>query len=196
MADYNKLKKEYIKGGVSYRQLSEKYGVSISALKRLGAKEHWGELRDQVAAETSQKLVDSISEKNADVGARLYAVTERLLAKVERAVEELDIALITNSRKEKTIEYNNRERPDKPTREVVVETEEVLQTSSIVDRAGLKAIAATLRDIKEIHNIHSDMDKMEQQARIDKLRKDSEQRDEGKTVVEIVMEGIPEKWIG
>lgn len=188
MADWAKIRKEYIKGGVSYRKLSEKYGVPLGSLKRVGAKEKWASLRDQAAAKTGQKLVQSISDKNADLGVRLYAATERLLAMVEKAIEELNITLATNTKKEKIIEYNNAQRPDKPTKEVTTETEEVVLAETIVDRAGVKAIASALRDIKEIQDIRSEKDLEEQTARIAKLRMEAERKDEKEdSGVEVVL---------
>lgn len=190
MADWAKIRKEYIKGGVSYRKLSEKYGVPLGSLKRVGSKEKWASLRDQAAAKTGQKLVQSISDKNADLGVRLYAATERLLAMVEKAIEELNITLVTNTKKEKIIEYNNAQRPDKPTKEVTTETEEVVLAETIVDRAGVKAIASALRDIKEIQDIRSEKDLEEQEARIAKLRMEAERKDEKEdSGVEVVLSG-------
>ena len=190
MADWAKIRKEYIKGGVSYRKLCEKGGVPLGSLEGVGAKEKWASLRDQAAAKTGQKLVQSISDKNADLGVRLYAATERLLAMVEKAIEELNITLVTNTKKEKIIEYNNAQRPDKPTKEVTTETEEVVLAETIVDRSGVKTIASALRDIKEIQDIRSEKDLEEQEARIAKLRMEAERKDEKEdSGVEVVLSG-------
>ena len=64
--DWNTLKAEYIAGGVSYRELAEKHGVSESTLKKKAAKERWAELRNQAGTETELKIVDSISDINAE----------------------------------------------------------------------------------------------------------------------------------
>jgi transposase len=65
VADWKKIKKEYIAGGVSYRELSEKYGVSHSTLKKVAAREHWMDLRNQAGAKTDQQVVEAVSTKNA-----------------------------------------------------------------------------------------------------------------------------------
>jgi transposase-like protein len=64
--DWNTLKAEYIAGGISYRELAEKHGVSESTLKKKAAKERWAELRNQAGTETELKIVDSISDINAE----------------------------------------------------------------------------------------------------------------------------------
>ena len=75
---------------------------------------------------------------------RLLSISDKMIDKIERAVEELDLAQVTNKTKTKVIEYKNGKRPDKPTKEVIEEKEEILAVSSIVDRKGLQQIAMSL----------------------------------------------------
>ena len=63
--DWRKLKKEYIAGGISYRQLAEKYGVSFGTLRNVAAKEHWTDLRDKVMTKENIKVVEALSSRNA-----------------------------------------------------------------------------------------------------------------------------------
>jgi type I restriction-modification system DNA methylase subunit len=65
VADWKKIKKEYIAGGVSYKYLSDKYGVSHSTLKKVAAREHWMDLRNQAGARADQQVVEAVSTKNA-----------------------------------------------------------------------------------------------------------------------------------
>ena len=58
--------------------------------------------------------------------------------------------------------------------ETVREKEKVIEVKTIVDRSGIKAIASSLRDIKEIQMIRSELDTREQEARIAKLNRDAE----------------------
>ncbi len=87
MADWNKLKKEYVKGGVSYRQLCEKYNVPFGTLSKVASKENWAALRKKAGEETDTKLVDAVSEQNAKYGKEIYAVADLLLEKLKQAVE-------------------------------------------------------------------------------------------------------------
>ena len=97
-----------------------------------------------------QKTADAIVQSEVDRVTRLLAISDTLLSKIEQAVNELDIAQVTNKRKIKVIEYNNPERADKPTKEVIDETEEILAVKSIVDRKGLQQIATALKAVWDI----------------------------------------------
>ena len=87
--DFGKLKKEYLKGGTSYRKLAKKYNVPLSTLKAVASKEGWVELRDQTKAKTDTKTVEIISDMEADRAKRLLTVSDRLLERIEGMVEEL-----------------------------------------------------------------------------------------------------------
>ena len=87
--DFSKLKKEYLKGNTSYRKLAEKYNVPFGTLRKVAAKEKWTELRDKTRAKTDTKIVESISEEEANRAKRLLTVSDRLLERIEGMVEEL-----------------------------------------------------------------------------------------------------------
>lgn len=197
MADWNKIKAEYIAGGTSYRKLAEKHGVSRSKLQAKATNENWVNLKSQTQAKVESKIVDSISDEESkkaiDKLSRVSDLTDKLLDKLEQAINELDIQLYKDVERTKEIEYNNELRPDKPTKEIIHETEKVIEVKTIVDRSGLKAIASSLRDIKEIQMIKSDLDRREQEARIKALEsrggfKDTEDEETGVVALPAVME--------
>ena len=174
MADWRKIKTEYITTDTSYRKLCEKYDVPLPTLRDRAKSEKWVEARTQYRDKAVTKALDKISEKQVDRVQRLQDVTDRLLDKIEEAVEQLDITLSTNTEKVKVIEYKNELAPNKPTKETITEKEVVVETRTIIDRTGLKAITSALRDIKEVQMLRSELDKQEQEARIAKLRKEVE----------------------
>lgn len=195
MADWNAIRQEYITDeSSSYRKLAEKYGVGMTALYNHAKSEDWVGQRKQLKDKTITKSLEKISDKRADKMSRVMDITDKLLDKLERAVDELDIHLVTKAIKVKEIEYNNDLRPDKPTKETITETEEILETRMIVDRAGLKAIASSLRDIKEIQMLKSELDKQEQEARIANLRRQAESDEKADTTVIVEFEGETGKW--
>ena len=185
--DWNVIKTEYITDeSSSYRKLSKKYGVSLTAITNRAKKENWAEKKKQFKDNLITKNIEKISKKKSDKMARINDITDKLLAKIERAVEELDIVLYKSVEKIKEIEYNNEERPDKPTKEIIHEEENVNEVHTIVDRKGLKDIASALRDIKEIQMLKTELDKKEQEARIAKLQKEAES-EEKDTKIEVVI---------
>ena len=185
--DWNAIKTEYITDEASsYRKLAKKYGVSLTAITNRAKKENWAEKKTQFKNNLLTKNIEKISKKKSDKMARINDITDKLLAKIERAVEELDIVLYKNVTKVKEIEYNNGDRPDKPTKEVIHEEENVNEVHTIVDRKGLKDITSALRDIKEIQMLKTELDKKEQEARISKLQKEAES-EEKDTEIKIVI---------
>lgn len=168
--DWNQIKTEYITSDVSYRNLCEKYGVGRSSLGERASKEGWKRLRDEFRDKTVTKAVQKNGQLMIKRVKRIHAIADRLLEKIETAVDEIDLHYETNVTKTKTIEYNNDARPDKPTKEVVEEHIEVSEIRSVVDKAGLRQITAAMRDIMEIQGIRTELDREEQQARIESLR--------------------------
>lgn len=172
--DWNEIRTEYISTDTSYRKLAEKYDVPVSTIFKRAKKENWVDLKKQNDDNMVAKTLETCGEMQAERLKRIQTATDALLSKIEQAIAELNIVLNTKTKKTKVIEYNNIERPDKPTKEIIEEEIEVVETASIVDRTGLKAIASALKDIKEIQMLKSDADMREQEARIAKLHKEVE----------------------
>ena len=172
--DWNKLKQEYISGNTSYRKLAEKYKVSISTLSKRAMNEKWAELKSAAQQESNRRIIKVVANRQKKRAERLQNIADTLLKKAEQAVAELDTQLCKTVEKTKVIEYKNRERPDKPTKEIINESEKISEFHTIVDRKGLQSIAAALKSIQEIYNLNNELDRREQKARIKKLEKEAE----------------------
>lgn len=192
--DWNAIKTEYITTDTSYRKLATKYNVSYTAIGNKSRQEGWVEQRNQFINKTVSKSINSISNKTADRLTRIFDVSDKLLEKLEQAVEELDIQLYKKVNKTKVIEYNNMKRPDKPTKEIIEETESVEEVATIVDRAGLKAVTDALKNLKEVQMLRSELDTQEQEARIANLRRQAESDNDSDAVVKITIEGGDVDW--
>ena len=59
----------------------------------------------------------------------------------------------------------------------------------VVDTQGIKQLSSALKDLKDIKGIKSDADMREQEARIDKLRKDAESKSEETKDITITISG-------
>ena len=173
--DWTKIKTEYITDdNSSYRKLAKKYDISLGTLTKKAQREKWPELKKQSYDKKVTKTVASVEDKQVKKLERIMNITDKLLDKLERAVDELDIQICKRTEKVKEIEYNNYERPDKPTKEVIHETEEVTEVHTIIDRKGVQELASAIKSLKEVQMLKTDLDEQEQKARIDKLRKDIE----------------------
>lgn len=72
--NWRKLQAEYISGGVSQRELAEKYGISLRTVSRRAQVEKWTDKRKAADA----KSVEKVSEKTAEIVADNAALLERI----------------------------------------------------------------------------------------------------------------------
>ena len=152
--DWNEIRNDYISGGGSYRKLAEKYGVSFSVLKDKAVSGKWKDAKDahlnKIRTKVEQKLVDAAVKQEVSRAVKLLSISDTLIEKLEQAVRELDMTQVTNKKKTKVIEYKNGKRPDKPTKEIIEECEEILAIQSIIDRKGLQQVAMALKAVWDI----------------------------------------------
>ena len=100
MADWQKIKTEYITTDTSYRKLGEKYGVTYSVIGERARTEGWVEQREQFRNKTLTKCVNAISNKQVDRTANLISVADQLLAKVKSLLEtDAEVLIDTQSMK-------------------------------------------------------------------------------------------------
>lgn len=189
--DWNLIKAEYIAGGISYRELAKKYDVPFSTLSRTAIKENWVALKEQVENKVETDLVNSTAKNEKNRLTRIDSIADKILDKIERAVDELDLHLIKNVKKEKVIEYNNPKASNKPTREIISENEEVISIASIIDKRGLQQISSALKEIKDIKGYKNERDIREQEARIANLEKQAN-KDNTDDEIEVVMDAFEE----
>ncbi len=192
--DWTKIKTEYITTDKSsYRKLADKYGIPLGTIYKRAKKENWVELKQQSYDKKVAKTIASVENNQVKKLERILTITDKLLDKIEKAVDELDLQLCKSVEKVKEIEYNNYERPDKPTKEVIHETEKVTEIHTIIDRKGAQELASAIKSLKEVQMLKTELDEQEQMARINKLRKDAMDEEEN-TSVTVKFEDEIGKW--
>lgn len=87
MSDWTRIKAAYISGGKSLRELSVEYGVSFSTIQKKSMEEKWGNLRKKSRRKEEEKIVDSVSSKNAKKAVDLFDIADSLAEKI-RAIAE------------------------------------------------------------------------------------------------------------
>lgn len=173
--DWTKIKTEYITSDdSSYRKLAEKYSIPLGTIYKRAKKENWVELKKQSYDKKVAKTVTVVENNQIKQYERILSITNKLLDKIEVAVEELDLQLCKEVERVKKIEYNNTERPDKPTKETIYESEKVIEVRTIIDRKGVQELASAIKSLKEVQMLKTELDEQEQKARIEKLRKDAD----------------------
>lgn len=91
--DWERIRAEYIAGGISLRDLAQKHGVTRSAIGRRASAECWTEERDKTGTKVRQKTEDLIvsrqseaNAENADIAARIRM---KLLVRLEQEIDAL-----------------------------------------------------------------------------------------------------------
>ena len=95
--DWKRIKAEYIAGGTSYRKLAEKYGVSFNTLKTHAVEEQWHKLRQQKDKKATTKIVESLSDKDADKAVNIIDVADKLLDKISEYVETIPLDMMSST---------------------------------------------------------------------------------------------------
>lgn len=96
MADWSKIKTEYITTDTSYRKLAEKYGINKDTIYAKAKKEGWPDKRRQFVDRTQTKMLAVEETRTVDRATKLLDVSDLLLMKVRQRLESDDkIALDT-----------------------------------------------------------------------------------------------------
>ena len=94
MADWNKIKTEYLTSDTSYRKLAQKYGVNATTIAKKASKEDWVSQRQQQANRTLSKTLTVVSNRQVNRAARLQEVADKLLKKIEAAVDDYNMEVL------------------------------------------------------------------------------------------------------
>jgi transposase-like protein len=144
MADWSKIKAEYITTDTSYRKLAQKYGVGESTLFARASKEQWVEQKEQHQSKTVAKTLDAVSKKQVDRAANLISVADKLLAKVNSLLE-MDAEVLNDTQSMKHISG------------VLKDIKEIQMIKSSADMREQEARIANLRKQAEKEEVNKDV---------------------------------------
>ena len=94
MADWNKIKTEYLTSDTSYRKLAQKYGVNATNIAKKASKEDWVSQRKHQADRTLSKTLTAVSNRQVNRATRLQEVADKLLNKIEAAVDDYNMEVL------------------------------------------------------------------------------------------------------
>lgn len=84
---WKRIKAEYIAGGISLQKLAEKYDVSFSTIQKKSMEEKWGNLRKKSRRKEEEKIIDSVSSKEAKKVVDLFDIADSLAEKIREIAE-------------------------------------------------------------------------------------------------------------
>lgn len=180
--EWEKIKTEYITSEISYRNMAEKYGIPYGRLQMRGKEEDWKAQRAEYKENLLKKSIDLICDEQAHKIAKAILIGDKILEKVEQSLDEIDIVLCRTVTTKKGFEKDE----EGHVLETSTSTEDFEKKKVAIDRQGLKQLSSILRDLREIGIFRSELDKREQEARIEKLRKDVEEEHKDTTINVII----------
>ena len=144
---WNKIKHEYVTGNVTYKELSEKYGVSIETIKKKARKtakrKGWvllkQEHRNKVYTKAEQKSADKSVKEILSNKQRIQNAVEGLLSEAEKAVKQLSSLIVEHEVVEKETEFDYAVK--KPKKETVTTTKDIEIIEGLVDTKALKNLS-------------------------------------------------------
>ena len=89
MPDWNAIRNEYIAGGISQRELAEKYDIPYATLASRSAKEKWKADRDEASSKVIAKSMQKIADTAADNAVIAERIKEKLLKRLEKEIDAL-----------------------------------------------------------------------------------------------------------
>lgn len=97
--DWKNAKTEYIAGGVSYRALAEKYGVSQDSLRKRASREGWGKEKKKTQRRVARNVttkIDTIVTEQAGAIVDDLAVAKYTAQVFQDALKSIAVLLQTN----------------------------------------------------------------------------------------------------
>lgn len=181
-----KIQQDYVETGTTYRELSEKYGVSFSTLRKKAAVFSWKEKRKE-AVEKKRKQEDAAEKRKQK---RRKNKTEQI------PVEEVPV-IVPNVRVDRVpLEpVGDRARFMRVVEEMMDRVEDAICVVDAHDAGSIRLLTAALKDLRELKSLNkTELDIEEQKARIAKLKSDTrivETEESGGVVFMPVMDARP-----
>ena len=214
MTNWQMIKEEYLAGGTSYGRLAEKHGVSRRNLARVGSMEGWvAQRRAQQAkcpaggpaADTAPETMEPYTAPEAMEPYTTQAMAPGMAQTMAPGMAQTMEPYSTQAMDANTTQaMEPGAAPGSGNLRLYVVADKLLgKIEQMVDTADpellnptqLRALAAVMKDLKQIQGIQSPLDLQEQMMRIEKLRRQTEQEEENDTI-EVVFDAGQEEWNG
>lgn len=87
VAQWRKVRMEYVKGNTTYKELAQKYGVGESTIRKRASNEGWREKRNKLDTKVEQKALERVCDARANEFCLIAAVNDRMDAVLDNLLE-------------------------------------------------------------------------------------------------------------
>ena len=152
--DWKLIKGEYVTSDISLAKIAKKYCVSASAVQKKSVKEKWAAEKRKQHKKAADKVAKKLNDKNvrktvSDIE-RVCSAASKLIAKINRAIDEVDKCekVTVRTKKTKTEGINDKgqaEEIEETARETDIEI-----YKGLVDTKSIAEISKSLLNIKQV----------------------------------------------
>lgn len=142
--DWNRIKAEYVAGGISQRELADKYGIPFGTMQKRARKGKWTEERTQAGEKVVEKVIQETAKKTADNATLAADIKRKGLLLLDRLFDEFETVNATEHR-----DYKGRNLTDiKRIRDLTAAYKDLtddMQTAAGIDVEDLSPLVELLR---------------------------------------------------
>ena len=154
--NWNRIKHEYVTGDITYRELAEKYDVSIESIKKEARKtakrKGWvtlkSEYRHNVYTKAEQETARKAGKKLASTSEKVKSHAEKLVDVIGEAISELREYIVEHETTIKETEYD--QNVHKPKKETVTKSKDIELIYGKINTKSLKEISDALKTIQSL----------------------------------------------
>lgn len=85
-----RIKAAYLKGGISYKELAEKYKISERTIRNRASKEGWGKEKDKVETEVSEAIHATAVRAREEQLMNLITANNRMASALEKLTKDIE----------------------------------------------------------------------------------------------------------
>lgn len=152
--DWTEIEKDYLESGLSLSQLAQKYGVSISTLKKTAARQGWAKKKAEIPDPRTERVETALAEMEP--------------VKMEPETEPTGGQIRVLDRETESQRFN------RIVDGMLDRVQDAICMVNPSDAASIKLLTAALKDLRSLKGLDkTELDREEQRARIAKLRSDT-----------------------
>lgn len=142
--DWNRIKAEYVAGGISQRDLADKYGIPFGTMQKRACKGKWTEERTRAGEKVVEKVIQKTAKKTVDNATLAADIKHKGLLLLDRLFDEFETVTATEHR-----DYKGRNLTDiKRLRDLTAAYKDLtddMQTAAGIDVEDLSPLVELLR---------------------------------------------------